>query len=285
MAAARDYLSLIKFAHTVFALPFALMALLVTTGGAPPLRLIVLVLVAMVCARSAAMAYNRWADRDVDALNPRTAGREIPRGVISPRAALWLTVASAAGFAAVAYLLSPLCFVLSIPVLAVLLGYSHAKRFTSLSHAWLGLALGLAPVAAALAATGRIDAGLAGPAVLGLGVAAWVAGFDVLYACQDDEFDRVHGLHSLPARLGRARAMQLSRAAHALAVVAFTAFGFIADLGAFYGAGVAAAAALLALEHRLLRPDDLRRMQTSFFTLNGLVGLALLSCTAIDLYW
>lgn len=280
-----DYLSLIKFSHSVFALPFCLIALLVATGGRPGLRLLGLLIVAMVCARTAAMAYNRLVDRDLDARNPRTAGREIPRGAIAPAQAGALVILASVGFAVSAWLLSPLCLALALPVLAVLLGYSHAKRFTWLAHLWLGVALGLAPPAAYVAAVGAIDAGILPSLALGLGVTLWVAGFDILYACQDVAFDRSHGLHSLPARLGVAKAMLLSKLAHALAVVLFVTFGVGADLGVAYQVGVAAAAAFLAYEHRLLRPDDLGRIDAAFFTMNGLVGLAMLSCTALDVYF
>ena len=281
---ARDWLSLIRFSHSVFALPFALVALLVATGGRPGVRLLLLVVAAAVLARSAAMAYNRYADRDVDAANPRTARREIPRGVIRPRAALAFALLCGAGFLLVAWALNPVCFAFAVPVLAVLLGYSHAKRFTALSHAWLGLALGLAPIGAWIAATGRLDASLPVPAVLGLAVLSWVAGFDVLYACQDLGFDRAHGLRSLPARIGPGGAMVVARAAHALAVLLFAAFGLWAGLGLAWNIAVAAAAALLWHEHRLLRGQDLSRIDTAFFTMNGLVSLVLLAGALVDLY-
>jgi 4-hydroxybenzoate polyprenyltransferase len=284
MAAARDYLSLVRFSHSVFALPFALAALLVASDGRPSARVALLVVLAMVCARTAAMAYNRLVDRDVDALNPRTAGREIPRGAVTPGQAAALVAIAGAGFVLCAALLSAWCFWLSLPVLALLLGYSHAKRFTAWTHVWLGVALGLAPPAAALAVHGRIDAAILPPLWLGAGVTLWVAGFDVLYACQDEAFDRVHGLRSLPVRLGRRTAMRLSQAAHAGAVILFALFGVAAGLGAVYHAGVAAAAAFLAWEHWLLRGGDLRRIDAAFFTMNGLVGLAVLACTMADLY-
>jgi 4-hydroxybenzoate polyprenyltransferase len=268
----------------VFALPFALIALLVATGGRPPVRLLAAVVAAMVLARSAAMAFNRFADRELDARNPRTAGREIPRGVISPRQALAFTILCSAGFVAVAATLGQLCLVLSIPVLAVLLGYSYAKRFTAAAHLWLGTALGLAPPAAHIAAVGRIDGGLWAPVLLGGAVAAWVAGFDVLYACQDEDFDRREGLFSLPARWGRARALLAARALHAAAVAGFVGFGWLAGSGTAYFVGVAVAASLLVVEHRLIRPDDLGRIRAAFFTLNGLVSVALLAFTLVDLY-
>ena len=284
MTSARDLLSLIKFSHTVFALPFALIGLLVASDGAPGWPTFLLVVAAAVCARTAAMAYNRFADRHLDAENPRTAGRDIPRGAVSPRSALLLTLAAGAGFLATCWLLGPPVFWLGWPVLAWLLAYSHAKRFTSLSHLWLGGALGLAPVAAWVAARGALGAD-AGPAVvLGVAVLFWVAGFDVLYACQDEVFDRQAGLHSLPARLGRAGAFRCAGLLHLLAVPLFAAFGVLVGLGPAYHGGVLAAAGILLWEHRLLRSFDLARIGTAFFTANGLISLNLLAATCIDLY-
>ena len=284
MASARDYLQLVKFSHSVFALPFAAMALLVASDGRPGTRLLLLVLLAMVCARTAAMAYNRFADRDIDALNPRTQMREVPRGVILPWQALLVTALASAAFVVAAHQLGALCFWLSFPVLGVLLGYSHAKRFTASAHVWLGLALGLAPPAAWLAVTGAIDARLLPALALGCGVTLWVAGFDMLYACQDVEFDRAQGLRSVPARLGVARTLVVSRLLHVVAAVLFATFGALTGLGAIYQLGVLVAGAFLLYEHRLLRADDLSRMNAAFFTMNGLVGVALLSATIAAVY-
>ncbi len=283
-AGVADWLRLIRFSHSVFALPFALIALLVATDGRPSLRTLSLVVAAMVLARSAAMAYNRFADRELDARNPRTRGREIPRGVLPAPAVLGFALACAAGFVAVAFALGPACGWMSVPVLAVLLGYSHAKRFTSLAHLWLGVALGLAAPAAWVAARGAFTADLVAPIVLGVGVTLWVAGFDVLYALQDEAFDAAHGLFSLPARLGRRRAMGVARAMHALAVVAFAAFGQLAGLSWTFLAGVAVIAVVLVVEHRLVRPDDLGRIDMAFFTMNGVVGVAMLGFTLLALY-
>jgi 4-hydroxybenzoate polyprenyltransferase len=279
-----DYASLIKLSHSVFALPFAVIALLVATGGAPSIELCVAVVLAMVAARSAAMAYNRFADRDVDARNPRTAGREIPRGVIRPATALGLAIGSGAAFCAIALWISPVCFWLSLPVLGVLLGYSHAKRFTAWSHVWLGAALGLAPMAAWVAARGEIGGDLLVPAVLGVAVMVWVAGFDVLYACQDEEFDRSQGLRSIPARVGRGGALWIARLLHLAAVAAFAAFGIVAGLGVAWFVGVAVAGALLWREHSLVSVDSLDRIDAAFFTMNGLVSIAFLGFTMLDLY-
>lgn len=281
---ARTFASLVKLSHSVFALPFALLSLLVATGGAPSLRLLALVVLAVVAARTAAMAYNRFADRDLDGANPRTAGRELPRGLVSARAALALALAAGAVFLVACRLLSPLCFWFGLPVLLWLYGYSHVKRFSALCHLWLGVALGLSPLAAWVAADGAFGPRLVAPAVLGAGVAAWVAGFDVLYACQDEAFDRERGLHSLPVRLGARGAMWCSRLLHALAVVAFAAFGWLAPLGVAYQTGVALALALMVWQHALLRPNDLSRIQTAFFTANGAIAIGMFVAGCADLY-
>ena len=280
----RDWLALIRFSHTIFALPFALIALLCATAGRPPLRVLGLCVLAMVAARTAAMAYNRFADRELDGRNPRTRGREIPRGVISPPAALALALGAGAVFVLAAALLAPLCGWLALPVLAVLFGYSHAKRFTALCHLWLGVALGLAPPAAWLAGRGELDTSIVASLILGLGVSLWVAGFDVLYACQDVDFDRGEGLFSLPVRLGPARALGVARIAHAFAVLCFAGFGFLAGLGIVWHLGLALAALLLFLEHRVVRADDLSRINLAFFTLNGAVGIAMLAAVIFDLW-
>lgn len=284
MAAIRNYLSLIRFSHSVFALPFALVTLLVATEGKPTPRLVLLVVLAVVTARSAAMAYNQYADHRIDADNPRTHNREIPAGTILPRSALALALVCSAGFLFACWLLSPLCFALAFPVLGILLGYSHAKRFTSLAHLWLGLALGIAPVAAWVAAAGRIDGTVLRPAILGFGVLLWVAGFDILYACQDEEFDRGRGLHSLPVRLGAAAAFRLSAALHVLSIVLFALFGMLVDLGVGYFLGVTMTAGLLLWQHRIVSPTDLSRINRAFFTANGLISMTMLAGTGVDLY-
>lgn len=283
-ARAAAYASLVKLSHSVFAMPFALLSLLAATGGRPSLQLVGLVVGAVVAARTAAMAFNRYADRHLDAANPRTQAREIPAGVVAPRSALLLTGAASAVFLACCWLLSPACFWLGVPTLLWLLGYSYAKRFSSLCHLWLGVALGVSPVAAWFAADGAFGPRMWAPFVLGLAVALWVAGFDVLYACQDDEFDRARGLRSLPVRLGRRGAMWASRALHALALGGFLGFGLLAPLGPGYLCGVGLAAALLVWQHRLLRPDDLSRIQAAFFTANGTLAVVMFAAGCVDLY-
>lgn len=280
----RDYASLVKLSHSVFALPFALLSLLAASGGRPGVRVLLLVVAAVVTARTAAMAYNRLVDRDIDAENPRTAGREIPRGAIQPGAALGLCAAAGALFLLICHFLSPLCLLLGVPTLGWLLLYSHVKRFSSLCHLWLGVALGLSPVAAWVAADGEFTARLLNPVALGVGVALWVAGFDILYSCQDADFDRVHGLHSLPARLGPRGAMVVSRAVHTLALVCFCGFGLLVPLGLVYQCGVLLSAGLLFWQHRLLRPDDLSRIQAAFFTANGTIAIVMFAAGAADLY-
>jgi len=283
-ASVRTFASLVRFSHSVFALPFALLSLLVATGGRPSVRTLALVVGAVVTARTAAMAYNHFADHELDAMNPRTARREIPRGAVSPRAALLLTAFAGSAFLGCCLALSTLCFWLGLPTLAWLLGYSHVKRFSSLCHLWLGAALGMSPVAAWLAADGEFGPRLWAPFVLGLAVAAWVAGFDVLYACQDEAFDRRHGLYSWPARLGSRRAMLVARGLHALAIAGFVVFGRWAPLGHAWLAGTGLATLLLVWQHRLLRPDDLSRIQMAFFTANGIIAVLLLAAGCVDLF-
>lgn len=272
-------LEMIKFEHTLFALPFALSSMLVAARGLPEARVFGWILAAMVGARSAAMAFNRIVDAKVDAANPRTAGRALPRGLVSSGAAWLFTLASAAVLVTAAYMLNPLAFALSPVALAVVLGYSYSKRFTSLSHLWLGLALGIAPVGAWIAVTGRIGF----PAVvLSAAVALWTAGFDVIYSLQDLEFDRRTGLFSLPARIGPARALLVSRLFHTVMVGLLVWFGTLAGLGVVYYAGVAFVGLFLAYEQSLVSPNDLSRVNTAFFTMNGCVSMAILVFVGVD---
>ena len=282
-----DWFALVRFTHTLFALPFALIALLAATGGRPSPRLLVLVVLCAVAARTAAMAYNRFADRDVDALNPRTAGREIPRGRISARGALLLAGIAGAVFVAVCAMIGRTCALFAVPVLLWLCAYSHLKRFSALCHLWLGAALGLAPVAAWVAARDRAGAplDLVAPVLLGAGVLFWVAGFDVLYAAQDEAVDRAHALHSIPSRFGARTALRFARLLHVLATAAFAAFGVVAGLGYGHGTGVVLAAGLLWWQHAGLRPDALAQLQPRFFFKNGLVSVAMLAAGAVDVYF
>jgi 4-hydroxybenzoate polyprenyltransferase len=250
------------------------------------------ILLCMVSARTAAMAFNRLVDRTIDAANPRTATRHLPRGDVGVGEVLGLVVASSAAFIASTLLFLPnwLPLVLSVPVLAWLLGYSYAKRFTMLAHVWLGAALGLAPVAAWIALRGQ--AMLQHPAdvlpalLLGLAVTAWVSGFDIIYACQDARFDADHGLQSIPARLGVPRALAVSKWLHAFTMLLLAALpSVVPELGWIYWLAYAAIAVLLVWEHSLVKPDDLSRVNQAFFTANAVIGLVLLAAIAADLWW
>ncbi|MGQ0551939.1 MAG: UbiA-like polyprenyltransferase [Planctomycetota bacterium] len=276
----------IKLAHTVFALPFALLGLLLGTRGTwPEPRLLLLVLAAMVLARSAAMGFNRYADRRLDASNPRTAGRALPAGRVSASAMLGFTALCGAGFMALAYLINPLCFWLSPLVLLLFALYSLSKRYTALAHGFLGLSLALAPLAAWLAARGALDADL--PAVLWLAAAVlcWVAGFDILYSCQDVAHDQREGLHSVPAQLGIGAALLVARTLHVLMIAALALALWAAELGPLSWAGVGLVALLLVIEHRLVSAHDLSRVNAAFFTANGVVSLVFALFVGTDLLW
>lgn len=277
--AARTWAEMIKFGHSVFALPFALLAtFLAARPNLPTWTQLGLIVLCMVAARSAAMTYNRLADARIDALNPRTASRPLPRGTISTGAAWAFFLASAAvfvlGCAGFHWLYGnswPLW--LCLPVIAYLCLYSYTKRFTGWSHVVLGMGIAFSPVAAWIA----IDPSSLGPPAWALlvAVAFWIAGFDLIYACQDTEFDRAHGLYSVPARMGVAAALWLARGFHLVTVVALLAVGVTARLGALYHVGVACVALLLTIENALVSPRDLSRVNLAFFTVNGIVGLVL----------
>jgi 4-hydroxybenzoate polyprenyltransferase len=268
------YAKLVALPHTIFALPFAVGAAALawkTTAITFSLTRLGLIVVAVAAARTAAMAFNRVADRDFDAANPRTKNRELPRGAVSRAGAIALFMVSCALFVVVAALLGRWPLYLAPVALAILLGYSLAKRFTWATHLWLGLALAGAPMGAWIAITN--DFGWA-PASIGLGVMGWVAGFDIIYSCQDEAFDRARGLGSIPARFGLARALLISRGLHAFAVAALISFGLVLHLGVIYFAGVAIIAATLFYEQRLVSPTDLSRVDKAFFDLNGYVSIA-----------
>ena len=271
---------MVKFEHTLFALPFALAAAAIAARGHGLSVFRVLgIVIAMAAARTAAMGFNRIADRDIDAKNPRTAGREIPTGKISLRAAWTLTLVATATFVAVAAALGPLCLALSPVALALLYGYSFTKRFTALCHLFLGLAIAAGPAGAWIAVRG--DFGWA-PGLLMIAVASWIAGFDVLYALADRDFDRATGLHSIPARFGISGALVISAALHVVTVAALFALVPVAALGVPYIAGVVVVLALLVYEHAIVRPSDLSRLSVAFFTLNGYVSVAFLAATLVD---
>lgn len=264
----------IKIAHSVFALPFAILGLLVgTRGRLPDIGTAALVLVAMVCARSAAMGFNRLVDRRFDATNPRTAGRALPAGRVSPAAMTTFVIVSSAGFLAAAAGLGTLCLALAPVVLAILFAYSLCKRSTAWAHGVLGLALGLAPPAAYLAARGGVDADVSAVLLLALAVLCWVAGFDIIYACQDIDHDRREGLSALPARWGADRALAAARWLHLATILLLAAAAADVGLGLLSGLAVAIMAGLLVLEHRLVAGGRLDRIPAAFFTVNGVAGL------------
>jgi 4-hydroxybenzoate polyprenyltransferase len=277
----RDYLELVKFGHTVFALPFALGAMLVAADGLPSFRVLTWILIAMVAARTGAMGFNRIVDRDIDALNPRTAGREIPTGKVSVRQAMLLVAMSAIIFALAAFMLNGLAFALALPTLALLFSYSYCKRFTSFSHLVLGLCLGIAPVGAWIAVRERLELT---PVVLGAAVMLWVAGFDIIYATMDVDFDRRAGLHSMVRKLGIAGALWLARAFHAAFILLLWYFGHLAGLGWQFTAATGIIALFLIYEHAIVNPKDLRRVNAAFFTVNGAISVFFFVAVALCVF-
>ena len=285
------YASFVRVSHSVFALPFALAGALLAAQrlkAADPtfslavhgLRPLFWILVAMVAARSAAMGFNRLADARMDALNPRTANRELPRGAMSTREAVVFIAVASAAFVYAAWRLNPLCFALSPIALAIVFWYSLAKRYTTWTQLFLGLAMAVAPVGGWLAVGGR---GGAEPWLLAAAIGTWVGGFDVLYACQDLDFDRAHGLRSIPVRFGVPASLAISRVMHVVAVACLVGLAFVAPLGRVYLAGVAVVAAMLVYEQSLVRADDLSRVKRAF-DLNGYVGILYLLVLVVSLY-
>lgn len=272
-------LEMIKFEHTLFALPFALMSAFLAARGVPPARPLAWILVAMVGARSSAMSFNRLVDLEYDRRNPRTAGRALPAGILQTGQVWLFFAACVALFVLAAWELNRLAFLLSPVALLVILGYSYTKRFTSLSHFVLGLSLGIAPVGAWVALTGRIQLV---PVIICAIVTLWTGGFDIIYACQDTAFDRKAGLRSLPARFGDGPALVLSALLHAGVAVLLLVLWRLAGLGPIYLAGSALAVLLLAYEHTLVRPGDLSRLNAAFFTTNGVISMGLMVFTVVD---
>ena len=282
MAALTTYLSFIRFSHSVFALPFALTGALLAWQTAPfAWQQVLWVVVAMVSARSAAMGFNRLVDARMDALNPRTAMREIPTGALGRGEATLFVIVSSIVFVAAAFQLNTLCGLLSPVALLIVFWYSLAKRYTSYTQAFLGLAMAVAPVGGWLAAGGPI--GAPEPWLLGLAIGLWVGGFDILYACQDVEFDRGHGLNSIPVRFGVARSLAISRAMHVATIACMAALGWLVPLGVVYFAGVALVAVLLFYEQSLVSAHDLSQVKRAF-DLNGWVGILYFAATGIALY-
>jgi 4-hydroxybenzoate polyprenyltransferase len=313
MSTVKNYLSLIKFSHTIFAMPFAMIgfflgltqvggahsvvpgwgipvnpavadpdfvALIPFTGKQILLRLLLVVL-CMVFARSAAMSFNRWLDAKFDVLNPRTAIREIPAGIISKNSALRFVLISCVAFVVCTWFINPLCFALSFVALAVVLGYSYTKRFTPLCHLVLGLGLSLAPIGAYLAVTGHFALL---PILFSLTVIFWVSGFDIIYALQDEDFDRSHKLYSMPSWLGKAKALRVSEFLHLLSTACVVTAGYYGAFGWWYWVGVAIFIGMLIYQHAIVKPNDLSRVNLAFMTANGIASVVFAIFVITDLF-
>ena len=309
MGKVKSYLSLIKFSHTIFAMPFALIGFFLATrydtplsillehpfnvyingkkipGLNPPLKFylttFILVILCMIFARSAAMAFNRYLDRSFDAANPRTAIREIPSGVISANNALVFTIISCALFLVTCAFINKLCFYLSPVALFVVLGYSYTKRFTPLCHLILGLGLSLAPIGAYLAVTGRFDLL---PILFSFTVLFWVSGFDIIYALQDEEFDKSQKLYSIPAWLGKVKALRVSEILHVFSAVCVLVAGWLGDFGWLYWIGAAIFIGMLIYQHSIVKPNDLKRVNIAFMTANGIASVVFAIFVIADLF-
>ncbi len=283
----RNYLSLVKFSHTIFAMPFALIgffvALKITSFTTTKLwwQLLLLVVGCMVFARSAAMAFNRWLDKKFDALNPRTAIREIPSGIISSRNALLFVVLSSVAFIACTYFINPICFYLSPVALFIILFYSYTKRFTSLCHLVLGLGLSLAPIGAYIAVTGKFDLL---PILFSFTVLFWVSGFDIIYALQDEEFDKANNLYSIPAVLGKKKALRVSELLHLLSLACVIAAGVYGHFSWLYWCGVFIFGSMLIYQHSIVKPNDLSKVNLAFMTSNGIASVIFAIFVLLDLF-
>ena len=306
MTTVKRYLSLVKFSHTIFAMPFAMIGFALGVYAFPSgqqgnldqaigwghditnlifwernVRLFLLVILCMIFARSAAMAFNRYLDRHFDAKNPRTAIREIPSGVIRANSALWFTIICCVLFMLCSFLINTLCFLLSPIALFVVLGYSYTKRFTALCHLVLGLGLSLAPTGAYLAVAGRFDWL---PVMFSLTVLFWVSGFDIIYALQDEEFDKSQNLYSIPATLGKTKALRVSEVLHLLSALIVIAAGIYGRFGPAYWLGVAVFAGMLIYQHSIVKPNDLRRVNIAFVTANGIASVVFSLFVISDLF-
>lgn len=296
----KNYFSLIKFSHTIFAMPFALigffLAVFETTSVIPgshkvifpPLFdwralaiLFILIILCMVFARSAAMAFNRWLDKNYDAKNPRTAIREIPAGIISERNAMMFVVINCMAFVICTYFINTICFALSPVALFVILFYSYTKRFTALSHLVLGLGLSLAPIGAYLAVTGKFNWL---PLLFSFAVLFWVSGFDIIYALQDEEFDKENNLYSIPAAVGKVSALKISELLHVFSAVCVIAAGYYAHFGWIYWVGVGFFISLLIYQHTLVKPNNLSKVNLAFFTTNGIASVIFCIFVIADLF-
>lgn len=277
-----SYAQMIKLSHTVFALPFGLAALVIlSTDHTITAEMVLWIIVAIVGARSAAMGFNRIVDAGIDSRNPRTSGRHIPQGTLSAKQAGSFTLLSAVVFVGAAAMLSPLCFVLSFPVLAVLFGYSYTKRFTSASHLVLGISIGLMPLGASVAVAGTITNATA---VLSLALTTYIAGFDILYACQDIEFDRKEGLRSIPSRLGVPAALAVSSALHVISIASLAALYWMLPMGPAYLLCLLLIGALFIVEHLLVRPSDLTRINVAFFNINSIISVMVFVSLVMGVY-
>lgn len=311
MSTIKNYLSLVKFSHTIFAMPFALIGffLAVTRFNPIPdfnveqwnlnrtigwgadsahfvswedgLTKFILVILCMVFARSAAMAFNRYLDRHIDALNPRTAIREVPRGIITPKNALVFTIVNCVLFIATTFFINRICFFLSPIALAVVLGYSYTKRFTPLCHLILGLGLSLAPMGAYLAVTGRFDWL---PILFSFAVIFWVSGFDIIYSLQDEDFDKTQRLYSIPASVGKEKALRISELLHLLSAACVVAAGKIGHFGWVYWIGILVFGGMLIYQHSIVKPNDLRRVNIAFMTANGIASVVFAVLVITDLF-
>lgn len=284
----RKYLSLIKFSHTIFAMPFALIGFFLGVHHSNDisvndwLKLFALVMVCMVTARSAAMAFNRYLDRKFDALNPRTAIREIPSGKIQPQSALWFTIACSVGFVLSTYFINTLCFYLSPIALFVILFYSYTKRFTPLCHLVLGLGLCLAPIGAYIAVIGVFNLL---PILFSIAVLCWVSGFDIIYALQDEQFDRTHQLNSIPVALGAKNALMVAIVLHLISFTAVLAAYFIGGFGWLYIIGLIVFGGMLVYQHSLVKPNDLSKVNIAFMTANGIASVVFAVFVLADIYF
>ena len=308
MPSIKNYLSLIKFSHTIFAMPFALIGFFLATHSANRITLhqwnlnqsigwgndftnfvfvkwifikFVLVIICMITARSAAMAFNRYLDRNFDAKNPRTAIREIPAGIISKESAVRFVIINCSIFITATFFINPLCFFLSPVALFIILFYSYTKRFTALCHLVLGLGLSLAPIGAFLAVTGRFDWL---PVIFSFTVLFWVSGFDIIYSLQDEGFDKSQNLHSIPATFGKTNALNISRLLHLFAAVTIVVAGFQGHFGYWYWAGVAGFIAMLLYQHSIVKPTDLSKVNIAFMTANGIASLVFSIFVLLDIF-
>jgi len=272
-------LEMIKFEHTIFALPFAFTGALLALDGLPSLEQVIWIIAAMVGARSAAMGFNRWADRDIDSENPRTKTRALPLGLVTPAQVLAFIIVSSGLLVLAAYMLNPLSLMLAPVALAIVFFYSYTKRFTFLSHAFLGLAISGAPMGAWIAVTGRFEF----PAlVLGVAVLFWLVGFDILYALQDLEFDRKAGLHSVPQRFGVRTSLLISRTAHFVTMLCLFWIYVLLPVGLVYLLGVLVATGLIIYEHSLVKESDLSKLNIAFFNMNGYISVTIFIFTLLD---